>query len=197
MTKSKQRKYDAALRDRYTRNVARVHVLKKELRLDRDVYEDILFGLIGRRTVKDASPSELRLVIKQLEAAKKSLNRPAPPRAAARETGRTKGRYTAQGKKGDGTSWPTQGQLDYVGKGIKSDGGKHLTQKQADEIARLEQVLGWTDNPKRLGGFITRQTKKTKTVEMLGRKEASKVILGLRKLLTEKRGKTNPALVQT
>lgn len=99
MTRSKQRKHDAAARNRYLRDLARVHCLKKELGLDRDLYEDILEEIIGRRSAKAASPRELFDVIAHLEAARKNLNRPAA--APARRAG-------------DGAQFPTQPQLDYI-----------------------------------------------------------------------------------
>lgn len=69
----------------------------------------------------------------------------------------------------------------YVGKGKKGDHG-WLTQGQADEIARLEHVLGW-DEPERVEGFIHKQTRMKKSVSMLSVREATKVITGLRRLL--------------
>lgn len=67
----------------------------------------------------------------------------------------------------------------YLGCGL--NGG--LTQTQANTIALLESKLGWDDNAKRLEGFIARQIGKTKKVEWLRNREASKVITGLKRLL--------------
>lgn len=73
------------------------------------------------------------------------------------------------------------GKRRYFGSGV----GICLTQSQADLIAKLERDLGWDKNPRRLRGFITRQTGgKLKSVEMLTNREASKVITGMGKLLT-------------
>lgn len=71
----------------------------------------------------------------------------------------------------------------YDGGGTK--GFEHrLTQGQADEIARLEDVLGWTNDPARLAGFIQYQLAKKKKVSKLTLSEATKVITGLRVLST-------------
>ena len=75
-----------------------------------------------------------------------------------------KGRYTGDGKRGY---------------------GKRCTQAQADEIARLEYKLGWMSDPRRLVGFIRRQISRRKVVEKLSKREATKVITGLRKLLAD------------
>lgn len=69
----------------------------------------------------------------------------------------------------------------YVGRGAVGD-NRHLTQEQADEIARLEDELRWDGSPNRLRGFIRRVTGKKQTVEMLGGRDASAVISGLRKM---------------
>ncbi|APF20370.1 hypothetical protein Calab_1480 [Caldithrix abyssi DSM 13497] len=75
----------------------------------------------------------------------------------------------------------------YSGSGRAGDGRHFLTQAQANKIGALEYALGWSGNPFRLIGFIKKQTGKNKTVEMLSRSEASKVIIGLEKLLEEER----------
>ena len=70
----------------------------------------------------------------------------------------------------------------YVGRG-ETGTAAHLTQKQADEIARVEDALGWTSNPLRLEGFIRRQlglpANVHKPVENLMSREATKVITGM------------------
>lgn len=70
----------------------------------------------------------------------------------------------------------------YTGRGSKQI-GQWLTQAQADKIGRLEDELGWTASPKRLLGFIERQIGSRATVEMLSVARASKVILGLERVL--------------
>jgi len=59
----------------------------------------------------------------------------------------------------------------------------HLTQLQADRIAILIKLLKWNE-PKRLTGFIERQTSKLKAVDMLANYEATRVIVGLEKILS-------------
>lgn len=73
----------------------------------------------------------------------------------------------------------------YRGMGRAGDGGVFITQAQADKIGALENAFGWSGDPFRLIGFIKKQTGKIKTVEMLSRSEASKVIIGLEKLMNE------------
>ena len=72
----------------------------------------------------------------------------------------------------------------YRGRGERG-AAQHLTQPQADEIARLEDHLGWTGEPSRLLGFIRRQLSLpesvTKPPEGLMVHEATKVITGLRR----------------
>lgn len=53
---------------------------------------------------------------------------------------------------------------------------------QINKIDSLIEVLGW-DNPQRLNGFIKRQTGKNKSKMMLTEPEATKVIIGLMKIL--------------
>jgi len=80
--------------------------------------------------------------------------------------------FACVGKKG------SQQGSRYQGSGINDS----LTQKQANMIAKLEDDLGWQDNPQRLRGFIEHQTGQQKSVEMLRNREASKVINGMIKM---------------
>lgn len=68
---------------------------------------------------------------------------------------------------------------NYYGSGFAGS----LTPSQADRIGELEAQLGWQENPERLLGFIRRQTKLIKSVEMLTNRQASKVITGLERLI--------------
>lgn len=52
------------------------------------------------------------------------------------------------------------------------------------KIAALVKVLGW-DGDQRLNGFIKRQTGKSKTAWMLTKDEATKVIIGLMKMISK------------
>ena len=70
----------------------------------------------------------------------------------------------------------------YHGGGSK-EFAHRLTPKQAREIARLEDVLGWTADPKRLTGFVARtlrlQAPITKTPSMLTKAEATDLLTAL------------------
>lgn len=77
------------------------------------------------------------------------------------------------------------GQRYYTGQG-KSGKQQHLTQGQASKIAVLEKILNWQSQNHRLRGFIKRQTGKLTTVEMLMNWEASKVIVGMQRIIAGK-----------
>lgn len=56
-----------------------------------------------------------------------------------------------------------------------------ISRKQKSEIARLEHELAWHENPRRLEGFLLRQTHgRTKDLDELTRIEAQKVLNGLK-----------------
>jgi hypothetical protein len=85
-------------------------------------------------------------------------------------------------------SAPQPPQPRYRGSGRAGHEVAHLSQRQANEIARLESDLGW-DDPARMRGFIKRQlglkdSAISKTVEGLTMREASTVITGLRRLVS-------------
>jgi hypothetical protein len=63
---------------------------------------------------------------------------------------------------------------------------QHLTQRQATKIGFLEKILGWENEPGRMTGFIQRQTGRLKAVEMLMNWEATKVIIGLQRIIAGK-----------
>lgn len=63
--------------------------------------------------------------------------------------------------------------------------GVWLTRRQYGKIKALEKELGWQDNPKRIRGFIRRQLKLNKTINMLTISEAQKVITGMTRLTKE------------
>lgn len=72
----------------------------------------------------------------------------------------------------------------YTGRG-EPGAAAFLTQPQADEIARLEHILGWASEPARLLGFIRRQlglpANVHPAVERLMVHQATSVITGLKK----------------
>jgi len=153
------------------RQLRAIHTLRRRVFADDEAYRAFLLVSHPRKRWLDPSrPSTAELDVNEarrvLDALiKRQTPEPAPepappPRPAARPW---KGRYTGRGRRGR---------------------GKHLTQAQADEIARLEHDLGWQDSPARVQGFIRKQLggSALKSVEMLTRREATLVITGLRKL---------------
>jgi hypothetical protein len=60
-----------------------------------------------------------------------------------------------------------------------------LTQKQADELGRLEWKLGWHTNPERLRSFIQRTAGERKNAGALTKAQASDCITALRDLAGE------------
>ena len=93
-------------------------------------------------------------------------DRPAEPRGPARRKGRTNGRYPVSGARG------------------------MIVQAQADYLAHLEDLADWTDDPKRLIGFIERQTGKLTMVAALSRSEATVILTGLEYVVGIKNPKT-------
>jgi len=73
----------------------------------------------------------------------------------------------------------------YSGSGKKGRAGSHLTQAQANKIDTLEILLGWHDDRARLLAFIKRQTGQNSAVQMLLNYQASKVIIGMQRILAD------------
>lgn len=89
---------------------------------------------------------------------------PAPgPR---RQKGRTNGRYPVPGKRG------------------------MISQRAADYLAHLKDLADWTDDAKRLLGFIERQVGKPSMVASLTRAEATVIITGMEYVVGIKDPKT-------
>lgn len=59
-----------------------------------------------------------------------------------------------------------------------------ITDKQKWRINHLAEELGWQDNPKRLEGFIFKETG-IKKIQWLSKENATKVIIGLERYLKE------------
>lgn len=68
-----------------------------------------------------------------------------------------------------------------------------LSSSQEKYIKDLAFKLGWSDNPKRLEGFIKKYSK-ARAVKNLTPIQASKIIEGLKRLLNEKEMKKNASL---
>ena len=135
---------------------------------------------------KDAArPSTLDLSIHQVETGTSVLNRLAPSRTPREHAGKAKRSASYASKQ------PWKGR--YHGAGQRGDKTRHLTQHQADEIARIEDVLGWTADPKRLAGFLERQTGARTLTSSLTRKQAADVITGLRRLLEHYQSRSETA----
>ena len=147
---------------RRQRDLARIHIAKKDLGLSNTAYRAVIAGIMDRLGIK-GRPS--------------SANLTAQGRSVLLATFREMGWKPRPAKGPSGHPWKGR----YAGTGQAGEAG-HLTQSQADYVARLEYELGWQSNPDRLIGFIERQTGARKAVSMLRNREASKVITGLRKL---------------
>lgn len=155
------------------RDLAIIHIAKKSCleagTLDEAAYRAIIDGLLSKydlpRTRDEASSADLdeRGRGDLIEIFR--IDFQWDERAETRRKGRTGVRY--------------------VGKGAEGEAG-HLTQAQAGYIAQLEDELGWTDDPKRLVGFIERQIGVNKTPSMLRNREASDVITGLERMAGRK-----------
>ncbi len=155
---------------RRNRELALIHIAKKDLMgsgaLDEDAYRWAIAGILERRNLdqKGEIPSAADLDPRGrgelIEAFKISFGWTGGGEVVKKERAHI-GRYYGSGTRGQ---------------------GPFLTQDTADEIARLEDVLGWTADPKRLQGFIERQTGHKKSVRMLTKSQASKVIVGLKRV---------------
>lgn len=80
----------------------------------------------------------------------------------------------------EGKPVPKRGR--YHGAGT-SGFGHLLLEGQADEIERLQERLGWDDAA--LAGFVERQTGKRYLVSALPKRQASKLIQGMRRVLRD------------
>jgi len=121
----------------------------------------------SRPSTKDLTQKEAHRAIQALKDAK-GEGTPSPP-----------DRPTPPPQGGE----PWEGH--YKGHPNKHQAGQ-LTQKQADEIARLEWKIGWTPEPSHVRGFIKRQLGTQMQVTDLTKREAQKVITGLRRVLEHK-----------
>jgi hypothetical protein len=148
-----------------------------------DAYRCWLAATFPHVRWKDSGrPSTLDLSLHQLEEGLGVLNRVGPtdaPRSATHGSRRRTGYNAKQ---------PWRGR--YHGAGRRGDGGSRLTQHQADEIARLEDELGWTARgPKTLGAFLKRQTGALTLPSALTRKQAADVVTGMRRLIEHNRSR--------
>lgn len=142
---------------RRKKDLAKIHIAKKELGLSEQEYRSIIEGVMA---------------IHDLPGRPSSANLPPEGRETLLESFREMGWSPI--RKEDDPVW--KGRYQTTG-----DGGK-ATQKQLNYIALMEHELGWTDEPKRLRGFIKRTRGEKKRPQYLSNRQASDVINGLEKL---------------
>lgn len=157
-------------KSRRQKDLAKIHIAKKELGLDEQAYRAAIAGVMDELGI-EGRPSSANLPAegrqKLLDAFREMGwnpmdNVPEPPHPAAgaphRVKGAWKGRYQSTGRE----EWATQSQLDY--------------------IAKMEDELGWTGDGQRLVGFIERQLGKPILPRALRNRQASDVITGLERM---------------
>ena len=147
---------------RRQKDLAKIHIAKKELNLREEEYRSIIEGVMA---------------LHDLAGKPSSANLPPEARETLLDTFREMG-------------WsPIRKQDDPVWKGrYESQGGGKATQKQLDYIAMMEWELSWNDEPKRLRGFIKRTRGEDKRPQYLSNRQASDVITGLEKMTGRKPG---------
>lgn len=148
---------------RRQKDLAKIHIAKKELGLPDREYRQIIEGVMALHNIK-GEPSSANLSPEARETLIDTL----------REMGWTPIRQ------GDDPVW--KGRYE-----ASSEPGK-ATQRQLDYIAMMEWELGWMDNPKRLRGFIERTRGEKKRPWILSNRQASDVITGLEKMTGRKAG---------
>lgn len=145
-----------------------------------DDYRAWLAVEYGVTSTKQLTEAELAEAIRKQGGNPSAKRRAKSPHSDT--GGSTSGAATQQQKKAYEGPWTGR----YEARGSKGFAG-FLTQPQADYIAYLEHTLGWSAEPKRLEGFIRRQLglpeNVTKPVGYLRLKQATKVIVGLKRLL--------------
>ena len=163
--------------DRRRADLARIHIAQKWASGAFGMSEDDYRSLVGdvAREVEDAMPFAEPPSSRYLSAvgrrellrrfaglgwpdatrSEKEATTPTSP-AVPRVVGQTNGRYPVSGA------------------------DERITQRQADYVAHLEDLLGWTDEPARLTGWLSRQLERRLTfLAALTRHEATVVITGL------------------
>lgn len=151
-------------KSRREKDLAKIHIAKKELGLSDRAYRQIVEGVMDDRGI-EGKPS--------------SANLDAGGRAALLKTFRGMGWNPQESQEGP-TPW--KGFFEVSG------GPRTLSQAQADFIAKMGFEMRWLPHePHRLTGWIERQTGHKASVPMLTKSKAHKVITGLQKL-TGRRG---------
>ncbi len=148
---------------RRQKDLAKIHIAKKELGLADREYRQIIEGVMA---------------LHDLAGEPSSGNLPPEARETLLDTFREMGWSPI--RKDDDPAW--KGRYE-----ASSEPGK-ATQRQLDYIAMMEWELGWLDNPKRLRGFIERTRGEKKRPWILSNRQASDVITGLEKMTGRKPG---------
>ena len=151
-------------------DLRRIHALKREAGMDDDTYRALVGRICDQHGIKPlGEPSSTMLGVRGRWDLIKALQRAVNQRGG-------KHRELPENR-----AYPT-----HKGRYRSQAGGEKrwATQKQLDEIARLEDKAGWTENPDRLVGYARRVLRLTENVlpqiDKLGRKDASNLILALR-----------------
>ena len=149
-------------KSRRQKDLAKIHIAKKELDLSDQAYRAVVAGVMDDHDIP-GQPS--------------SANLDAPGRAALLKTLRGMG-WQPQASEGP-QRW--KGYYDVPGTpGM-------ISQSQADYCAKMLAELGMLGSPRRVSGWIEKQTGHKSSVPMLTKSKAHKVITGLQKL-TDRRG---------
>jgi hypothetical protein len=130
-----------------------LRTIASKLGLSEEDYSDLLAGM-GKKSTKGLTYDEAHELITRLSL-----------RLNGHKQFEKKTKYKGQGVRG----------------GVKGKISLHLTQDQAERIAVLEGLLRWDGMKTR--AFIQRQSGKMTSVEMLSGDEATKVIVGMTKIL--------------
>jgi hypothetical protein len=143
------------------RQIKKIHTLKSKLSLSDEDYRQNL-SVFSAETSKELSTDQASLFISNLE---KTLNKINPLPKTTAEPGLQRpgsaNKYYGKGRRGM--------QI-------------HLTELQAQRINILQDLLGW--NETRTTGFIKHQLNLNKAVQMLTNFEASKIIVGMQRILS-------------
>jgi len=177
-----------------------IHTLKSQLYLDDETYKENL-SIYGVTSSKDLSKSEATELIKAYSKVLPTGRQVLPPKSnnSAKKHNTKAPAYStgapSSNGKGDVNAEVATHPFTPSERGIKPNGRKkyygkgragfqhHITPGQAERIAILEGLLGW--NSVRTTGFIKRMTRENKAVQMLMNYQASKIIVGMQRILSE------------